>query len=595
MTKDELRPLLKRAYDAGRADALREQTRTFAADSDDSPIFRPAFTPDEVARYADYFAADANDCYPFSMSRHFGMGWRAFADATGLQRKHNAAGAWVWAKRAEAAKPFAEDAQGHQHDGKSGQFVSKGEGGDKAAGRARDDYRAERVLADAKLVQKFGAKQIERAESEDGGPLRALRRASDLYANVNRHAVLTFQLRAKDAGVTPEERERIDRAIEHIKEQAPAVERAVLKHATAALDSITDAPAVADAKAARKSLVIDLDAFPEHAREAVKALASKSGSVGALALGGLILMAKPKGRLAQIWEAVENTMGHSPFAGRHHGDRADDLVEDLWERSKAPVQFAVADVPEAAKGRSGEPDERAPNPSDALRYKRLSRDLMLRYDPTGGGTEIVARSDVPETIGVPEWAQTDTGEPPPKSGYVFAEDARGNQHDDSDGKFTKKKGGGAGKGKKKAEPADDFPKVESESVPPESAEYVSNLDKGFESADGKIAKRGVLASFWRHAFDRPGDAARAGAMPVIEARMRAAGMTPIAAPGDTVSFNGRIHEATTGVSDGQSVKVVRAGWTHPDEAGEPTLRAKVEAVGKEFAEEHAASEVRPAA
>lgn len=132
MTKDELRPLLKRAFDAGRADALREPARTFSADS--ATQFASAFSAADVPKLHDYFAADSDGHFVGSLHRKFGMNVREFADAAGMRRRQlweSGKGRWVWAKREEAAKPFSEDAQGHEHDSRDGKFAKKG--GEKGA------------------------------------------------------------------------------------------------------------------------------------------------------------------------------------------------------------------------------------------------------------------------------------------------------------------------------------------------------------------------------------------------------------------------------------------------------------------------------
>lgn len=132
-----IRPLLPAIVATARAhlrtEAERAHTATFAADSEDSPLFRPAFTAADVGQFADYFGADSEGRYPFSLHRHFGMTWKQFADATGMLRTHAAneggKGAWYWTKRPEAkpatfsdspqvedfAAYFSEDADGHYH------------------------------------------------------------------------------------------------------------------------------------------------------------------------------------------------------------------------------------------------------------------------------------------------------------------------------------------------------------------------------------------------------------------------------------------------------------------------------------------------
>lgn len=96
-----------------RAEVAREHSeahsRNFSAESEDSPAFRPAFTAEEVSRFADYFSDDGHGHYPFSIHRHFGLSWRQFADAAGVLRKQVVSGEgkerWAWVKRPENVQP----------------------------------------------------------------------------------------------------------------------------------------------------------------------------------------------------------------------------------------------------------------------------------------------------------------------------------------------------------------------------------------------------------------------------------------------------------------------------------------------------------
>lgn len=134
MTKDDLRPLLKRAYDAGRADVLRERTATFADESEDSPRFAPAFSAADVDRLGDYFAADERGHYPNALHRHFGMRPREFADAAGMLRKQvigpDGRAAWVWARRAPVVPPPAPEAVAFSAGYLDGEHHGRTEGGE---------------------------------------------------------------------------------------------------------------------------------------------------------------------------------------------------------------------------------------------------------------------------------------------------------------------------------------------------------------------------------------------------------------------------------------------------------------------------------
>ena len=114
-----------------------------------------------MQRYGDSFAADESGCYPFSMHRHFGMGWRAFADATGLQRRHDARGAWVWARKPEAAQQFTEDAHGNEH-GTDGKFAKKGGGG---SGGPKPSRAERRRAKKQRRETKRAARQKRRADT----------------------------------------------------------------------------------------------------------------------------------------------------------------------------------------------------------------------------------------------------------------------------------------------------------------------------------------------------------------------------------------------------------------------------------------------
>jgi hypothetical protein len=98
--KAALRPLLKKAFEAGRQAAQQPQARTFAADSDDSPQFRPPFGPADAKNYA-HFYGDDDGVYPGSLHRHFGMGKREFSEATGLRLRWRDGRGWEWVRASE--------------------------------------------------------------------------------------------------------------------------------------------------------------------------------------------------------------------------------------------------------------------------------------------------------------------------------------------------------------------------------------------------------------------------------------------------------------------------------------------------------------
>jgi hypothetical protein len=101
-----LRPHLARLAAALRHRADRERAATFAADSEDSPLFRPAFAADHAAQYARYFAHEGG-LYPTLLHRQFGLGVKDFADRTGLVRKQiedrNGRRVWHWVRPDEPA------------------------------------------------------------------------------------------------------------------------------------------------------------------------------------------------------------------------------------------------------------------------------------------------------------------------------------------------------------------------------------------------------------------------------------------------------------------------------------------------------------
>lgn len=301
------------------------------------------------------------------------------------------------------------DQDHHWHNPETGVKVPA-----KTTDSPRNQQQAEILLQHADENLSIGPRHVARANDGTGGPLKGIKRAAALAQTVDRHAVMALRLRAKGAGLTPQESEKVQAAIAHMEGVQGEAERALAKHVTDYLGTVPDAPPVTDPKAARKAVIVDPADYPEALRPAITGLAAKTGSVGALGLGGAVLVAKPKGELARVWADVSG--------GIFDGEPVGGNLENVWERSKAPVQFAVADVPERAKGRSAD-DAAAPPPGDAPRYKRLSRDLLLRYDPTDGSHAIVSRATAPETIGVPAWAQSDTGEPPARSGYSESRDA----------------------------------------------------------------------------------------------------------------------------------------------------------------------------
>lgn len=111
MTNDSLkallRPLMPQILAAVEARVRTQQTATFAAESDDSPQFRPSFGRDDVARLSDYFADDEG-AYPGTLHRHFGLGNREFADLSKLIKKQitdkNGNRVWHWVKREPPAQ-----------------------------------------------------------------------------------------------------------------------------------------------------------------------------------------------------------------------------------------------------------------------------------------------------------------------------------------------------------------------------------------------------------------------------------------------------------------------------------------------------------
>lgn len=115
---DLIRPHARRLYDAGFADGQKALTAALAAvrdvarprhfsDAPDGDEPQRWFTPEDAARFADYFAADDRGHYPGHLHGYFSLPPRAFADATGLRRAF-AAGRWTWAP--PAGRAFAEDA-----------------------------------------------------------------------------------------------------------------------------------------------------------------------------------------------------------------------------------------------------------------------------------------------------------------------------------------------------------------------------------------------------------------------------------------------------------------------------------------------------
>jgi hypothetical protein len=247
----------------------------------------------------------------------------------------------------------------------------------------RDDagrWRAETLMGHAAEALALSHRDVARAHDTAGGPLKALRRAAALHDAVSRTAALSLRLRAKSAALTPEEGATVERAVAHMEAHRGQAEAALARHALDYAATLPDAPPVTDPRAAARTVVVDLSDYPPALAPAVEALAAKTGHVQALALGNLRLVARPAGELARVWSAVNEGTG---FAG----EPTSESLEEIWAASKAPEQVAVAGAA------AGDPE--------APRYKRLSRDLLLRYDPAAAGYRIVSRAESPETVGAP--------------------------------------------------------------------------------------------------------------------------------------------------------------------------------------------------
>lgn len=416
-----------------------------------------------------------------------GMNVRAFADAAGMLRKQvrgaDGRGVWVWAKRpgqVGAVKPFAEDAEGHEH-GKDGKFTSKGgsDKGDKDVDRPR--------TGKGKPISK---KRIRIAAKSKGEADELRERVTDPAERKKLDAAIAAERKRYIGGRDLSRQKKADAIVEDAASRIAALPPGAARlgldglatHLAAAMHGVQ---AVRTAKQAKAAVIDRRKQF----KAAAKAVSGKTREEASRFAESLDESGPVKGRIASDLAAalklddVFEVGGDSPFADAlrqlDSGSRAD-AIEHLADGLKDVLDGAAiaARVTEWA----GSKDDEGSDLTDLFRTA-----LEKRRDPLGPkrsekASDYKARLEAEGLTDLPEpgpgeaaseyseydevndflWGRDRATARKWLDGFAehirksldgaqaFAEDSQGHEHG-KDGKFAKKGGGGGDRGEERDE------------------------------------------------------------------------------------------------------------------------------------------------